>query len=341
MRVTGRLPRVVALPAMALFFAFAGVADAHAVVQTAKKKPTAAQTRQARARAAQRAREAAARRLEQEAMTAKFRHDLLGNLVPEVRAAAAIIYNPQTGDVLWGQNQHEQRPIASLTKVMTAVTFIADDPDLNREVVVTPADVRNASVTYLRNGDRLTYRDLLHLALIPSDNAAARVLARTSEGSTAAFIDRMNEMARTLGLTNTRYADPSGLDPNNVSSAYDISHLMAFAGADATLGPIMRMQTADVRTHRGLFTVRSTNKLLGTDGFDVLGGKTGFIRAAGYCLATLLQVPQNGAQVAVVILGANNSTMRFWDVRHLFNWFVGRTAGVVGGFEDEEIFQLQ
>ena len=341
MRVTGRLPRVVALPAMALFFAFAGVADAHAVVQTAaKKKPTASQTRQARVRAAQRAREAAARRLEQEAMTAKFRHDLLGNLVPEVRAAAAIIYNPQTGDVLWGQNQHEQRPIASLTKVMTAVTFIADDPDLNREVVVTPADVRNASVTYLRNGDRLTYRDLLHLALIPSDNAAARVLARTSEGNTPAFIERMNEMARTLGLTNTRYADPSGLDPNNVSSAYDISHLMAFAGADATLGPIMRMQTADVRTHRGLFTVRSTNRLLGTDGVDVLGGKTGFIRAAGYCFATLLQVPQNGAQVAVVILGANNSTMRFWDVRHLFNWFVGRTAGVVGGL-DEEIFQLQ
>jgi D-alanyl-D-alanine endopeptidase (penicillin-binding protein 7) len=325
---------------MALFFAFAGVADAHALVQAAKKKPTAAQTRQARARAAQRAREAAARRLEQEAMTAKFRHDLLGNLVPEVRAAAAIIYNPQTGDVLWGQNQHEQRPIASLTKVMTAVTFIADDPDLNREVVVTSADVRHASVTYLRSGDRISYRDLLHLALIPSDNGAARVLARTAEGGAPAFVERMNEMARSLGLTNTRYADPSGLDPHNVSSAYDISHLMAFAGTDPTLGPIMRMQTAEVRTHRGPITIRSTNKLLGTEGVDVLGGKTGFIRAAGYCFATLLQVPQSGAQVAVVILGANNSTMRFWDVRHLFNWFVGRTAGVVGGV-DEEIFLLQ
>jgi D-alanyl-D-alanine endopeptidase (penicillin-binding protein 7) len=326
---------------MALFFAFAGVSDAQALSQAPKQRPTAAQTRQARARAAQRAREAAARRLEQEAMTAKFRVDLLGNLVPEVRAAAAIIYNPQTGDVLWGQNQHDQRPIASLTKVMTAVTFIADDPDLDRQVVVTPADVRAASVTYLRSGDRLTYRDLLHLALIPSDNAAARVLARTSEGGTPAFVERMNEMARSLGLTNTRFADPSGLDAQNVSSAYDISHLMAFAGADETLAPIMRKQTADVRTHRAVITVRSTNKLLGTEGVDVLGGKTGFIRAAGYCLATLLQVPQNGSQVAVVILGANNSVIRFWDVRHLFNWFVGRSAGVVGGFEGEELFQLQ
>ena len=152
----------------------------------------------------------------------------------------------------------------------------------------------------------------------------------------------MNEMARTLGLTNTRYADPSGLDANNVSSAYDISHLIAFAGADDMLAPIMRLQSAEVRTQRGPLTIKSTNKLLGTEGVDVLGGKTGFIRAAGYCLATLLQVPQNGPQVAVVILGATNSTVRFWDVRHLFNWFVGRANGVVGGFEyEEELFQLQ
>ena len=169
----------------------------------------------------------------------------------------------------------------------------------------------------------------------------ARVIEMNMRQQQLTYVPYAEALAIELGLEKTHYADPSGLDPNNVSSAYDISHLMAFAGADATLGPIMRMQTADVRTHRGMFTVRSTNKLLGTDGVDVLGGKTGFIRAAGYCLATLLQVPQNGAQVAVVILGANNSTMRFWDVRHLFNWFVGRTAGVVGGFEDEEIFQLQ
>ena len=341
MRLNGRITRFVALPAVALMFSLAGVTEALAQT-SAKRKPTAAQTRQARARAAARARQAAAQRLEQEAMTARFRHDLLGNLVPEVRAAAAIIYNPQTGDVLWGQNQHEQRPIASLTKVMTAVTFVADDPDLTRQVTVTPADVRAASVTYLRSGDRISYRDLLQLALIPSDNAAARVLARTSEGGTAAFVERMNEMGRSLGLTNTRFADPSGLDARNVSSAYDVSHLMAFAATEVTLAPIMRMQTTEVRTHRGPITIRSTNKLLGTEGFEILGGKTGFIRAAGYCLATLMQVPQNGAQVAVVILGANNSTIRFWDVRHLFNWFVGRTMGVAGGFDhQEEVFQLQ
>jgi D-alanyl-D-alanine endopeptidase (penicillin-binding protein 7) len=233
--------------------------------------------------------------------------------------------------VLWEENSHESRSIASLTKLMTAVTFVADDPDLTQKVAVTRADLRNASVTYLKAGELISYADLLHLTLIASDNAATRVLARTSEGGTAAFVTRMNEMAAHLNLTNTRYADPSGLDANNVSSAYDLSQLIAFASADETLGPIMRLAQHEVRTSSRVFTVHSTNKLLGTD-VDVRGGKTGFISKAGYCLATLLRIPQ-GPQVAVVVLGAANSTTRFWEARHLFNWVVGRTQGLVGGDE--------
>ena len=261
-------------------------------------------------------------------MTPRFKQDGLGNVVPDVRAAAAIIYNPQTGDVLWENNSHDQRSIASLTKIMTAVTFIADDPDLNEKVTITRPDVTRASVTYLRAGESISLADLLHLTLIASDNAAARVLARTSEGGTAEFIRRMNETAMHLGLTNSHYADPSGLDARNVSSAYDLSHLIAFASSDPRLGPVMRTAQFNVQTNRRSFTIRSTNKLLGTD-VDVRGGKTGFISKAGYCLATLLQVPQ-GSQVAVVVLGAANSTVRFWETRHLFNWAVGRMQGILG-----------
>lgn len=262
-------------------------------------------------------------------MTPKFKRDLLGNLVPDIRAAAAIVFNPQTGEVIWENNSHDQRSIASLTKVMTAVTFIADDPDLSQTVVVTQPDVRNASVTYLKNGDRISYHDLLHLTLIASDNAAARVLARTSEGGTAAFIARMNDMAGHLGLANSRYTDPSGLDATNVSSAYDLSHLIAFASADAHLAPIMRKAEYEAHTSLRTIPIHSTNKLLGSD-LDVLAGKTGFISKAGYCLATLLQIPQGGP-VAVVVLGAANSTTRFWETRHLFNWVVGRAQGIIGG----------
>jgi D-alanyl-D-alanine endopeptidase (penicillin-binding protein 7) len=291
----------------------------------------------ARAEAARRARLAAeARRREEamqrEAMTPRFKLDLLGNQVPDIRAAAAIIYNPQTGAVLWENNAHDQRSIASLTKIMTAVTFVADDPDLEKRVTVTPVDVTRASVTYLRAGDVIAYADLLHLTLIASDNAAARVLARTSEGGTAAFIGRMNEMARHLGLTSTHYADPSGLDARNVSSAYDISHLIAFANSDPRLAPVMRTASTDVSTTKRTFSIHSTNKLLGTD-VDVRAGKTGFISKAGYCLATLLQVPQ-GAPVAVVVLGATTSAFRFWEARHLFNWAVARSQGLFGGTPD-------
>jgi len=114
-----------------------------------------------------------------------------------------------------------------------------------------------------------------------------------------------------------------------VASAYDISHLIAYASADEKLAPVMRKTTYEVHTSRRNVTVRSTNRLL-TQGMDVVGGKTGFISKAGYCLATLLQIPQ-GNQVAVVVLGAANSTLRFAEVRHLFNWVVGRTAGLADG----------
>ena len=303
-----------------------------ALAQSSAKSRTTvsrSKTSQARARALARARQAAFERQQREAMTPQYKKDLLGNVVPDVRAAAAIIYDPQTNAVLWEENSQDQRSIASLTKLMTTVTFMADEPDLSQQVTVTSADVRHASTTYLRAGERISYDNLLHLTLIASDNAAARVLARTSEGGTAAFVSRMNEMAVHLGLTSTHYADPSGLDARNVSSAYDVSHVVAFAASDPVLGPIMRTAAYDVHTNRRTISVHSTNKLLGTE-IDVRGGKTGFISKAGYCLATLVQIPQ-GPQVAVVVLGAANSTTRFWEARHLVNWVAARTQGLIGG----------
>jgi D-alanyl-D-alanine endopeptidase (penicillin-binding protein 7) len=311
---------------------------------TPQTRTSLAQSRAAAQQRAQRAAQARARaaaiekqRIERDAMTPQYKRDLLGNQIPDIRAAAAIVFDPQTNAVLWEQNAHAVRSVASLTKLMTALTFIADEPDLNQIVAVTYADMRSASTTYIRSGDRISYRDLLHLALIGSDNAAARVLARTSEGGTAGFVKRMNEMATSLGLTNSVYVDPSGLDAGNMASAYDTSHLIAFASADPVLGPIMRTQDYTAQAKTRAIVVHSTNRLLGDSllatGIDVVGGKTGFISKAGYCIATLLRMPQ-GPQVAVVVLGATNSTVRFWEARHLFNWVVGRSTGLIGGIEE-------
>jgi D-alanyl-D-alanine endopeptidase (penicillin-binding protein 7) len=259
-----------------------------------------------------------------EAQEPRFKFDETGSPVPDLRAEAAIVYNPATGAVLWEQNSQDQRSIASITKVMTAAVFLEDDPDLTRQIVVQRADVYRASITYLRAGYKITTNDLLHLLLIASDNAAARALARVSPHGSAGFIVRMNEKAEELGLTNTRYADPSGLLAANVSSAYDMARLIAHVAADDRIGSIMQKQYYTVTAGRRTINVHSTNQLVMKGDVDVLGGKTGFIRKAGYCLATLLRLPQGGPQVAVVVLGAKSNAGRFWETRHLFNWLASK-----------------
>jgi D-alanyl-D-alanine endopeptidase (penicillin-binding protein 7) len=288
----------------------------------------ARKARLARARAAARAREAARLRALREAMTPRFKTDASGALVPDVRAAAAIIFNPETGQILWEENAQDKRSIASITKVMTALVFLEDEPDLSREVTIERGDVYAASTTYLRANERITLENLLHLALIASDNAAARALARLSHGGTASFVERMNEKAIELGLESTSFADPSGLNPANISSAYDLSRLISFASGNDRMAAIMRTAHYTVKTSRRSVNINNTNRLLldGAGNVEVMGGKTGFITKAGYCLATLLRLPQYNQQVAVVVLGARSNPGRFYETRHLFNWLSGKAA---------------
>jgi len=295
----------------------------------------ARKARLARARAAARARDQARLRAVQEAMTPRYKTDATGALVPDIRAAAAIIFNPDTGQILWEENAQDKRSIASITKVMTALVFMEDEPDLSREVTVERSDVYAASTTYLRANERITLDNVLHLTLIASDNAAARVLARVSHGGTASFIERMNEKSIELGLESTSFADPSGLNPANVSSAYDLSRLISFASGNETLAPIMRTATYSVRTSRRTIPIHNTNRLVVGGEVDVMGGKTGFIGKSGYCLATLLRLPTN-EKVAVVVLGARSNPGRFWETRHLFNWLSEKASSVFGKDQNQQ-----
>jgi D-alanyl-D-alanine endopeptidase (penicillin-binding protein 7) len=271
-----------------------------------------------------RARDAAAAREMTNSAVPRYKVDAGGDLVPDVHAAAAIIYNPETGQVLFEENAQSQRSIASITKVMTAAVFLENNPDLAETVTVARSDVVMASTTYLRTNDRLSVDDLLHLLLIASDNAAARALARVSPHGTEGFIGRMNQKAAELGLESTRYADPSGLLSDNVSSAYDMARLITHASGDERISNIMRTPEYTVHTNRRDITVRSTNHLLGRPDFDVMAAKTGFIAKAGYCLATLLRLPENGQQVAVVVLGARSNAGRFMETQNLFNWLASK-----------------
>jgi D-alanyl-D-alanine endopeptidase (penicillin-binding protein 7) len=299
--------------------------------RTAARKPTTSRTSTAQASTSRsRSRATASARALREAQEPRFRLDESGALVPDVRAEAAIIYDSATGHVLWESNSQNQRSIASITKVMTAVVFMEDSPDLSEEVVVEPVDVRAASTTYIRAGYRVTKGDLLHLTLIASDNAAARALARISSHGSEAFIERMNSKAAELGLTTTSYADPSGLLSANVSSAYDMAKLITYVSRDERIASIMRTQTYTVTAGRRVINIHSTNQLVMKGDVDVQAGKTGFITKAGYCLATLLRLPQGGPQVAVVVLGAKSNAGRFWETRHLLNWFASKAEDLLG-----------
>ena len=257
----------------------------------------------------------------------RYKVDASGDLVPDLRAAAAIIYDPETNQVLWEENSQSQRSIASITKVMTATVFLENDPDLSQPVTIARSDVFQASTTHLHSNDKVTVDDLLHLLLIASDNAAARALARVSPHGSEGFVQRMNEKAEELGLQNTHYADPSGLLSENMSSAYDMARLITLASQDERMSSVMRLSEYTVYSaNRRVITFHSTNHLLGRPDVDVRAGKTGFISKAGYCLATLLRMPDNGPSVAVVVLGAHSNAGRFMESRNLFNWVSSKSA---------------
>ena len=332
---------VVALSSAVLCVAADGRAEAAGTTtsasSTAKKRHTTAAsktrhytTQSARARRARvaRAKSVARARQWQEMQQPRFKTNDQGEVVPDIRAEAAIIYNPETKQVLWEENSQNLRSIASITKVMTAEVLLEGNPDLTREVVIERADVSHANHTYLRAGERVSIDDLLHLTLIASDNAAARALARTSAMGTEGFIDRMNAKAQELGLEQTTYADPSGLIAANVSSAYDMARLISFASADERVSSLMRTPYYTVMTNRRVINIHSTNQLVVKGDVDVLAGKTGFTSRSGYCLATLLRLPQSNQEVAVVVLGARSNAGRFMETRHLFNWLSSRAAAL-------------
>jgi len=300
------------------------VTNARPAPKTTAYSAERSQTRQlklARARAVAMAREMA------DTALPRYKVDASGDLVPDVRAAAAIIYNPETNQVLWEENSQTQRSIASITKVMTATVFLENNPDLTEPVTIQRGDVFQASTTHLRANDKVTTDDLLHLLLIASDNAAARALARISPLGSEGFIHRMNEKAEELGLQSTHYADPSGLLSENVSSAYDMARLITHASQDERISSVMRTPEYTVYAGgRRPITFHSTNHLLREGNVDVRAGKTGFITKAGYCLATVLRLQGSSQDVAVVVFGARSNAGRFMESRNLFNWVSSKAS---------------
>lgn len=235
-----------------------------------------------------------------------------------VYARNAIVLDPVTGKVLFEKNAERMTPIASLTKLMTTMVFLDQNPDLSREVDVTLAEIRGGGRTQLRNHERAALGDLLHMSLMNSDNVATRVLVRESGLEHAAFIGQMNRKANQLGLENTRFTEVTGLDERNVSTAADVARLLQAASREPLIREIMTTHTYEfsgsVRQRGSPHFIVNTNRLLKSR-YEVKGGKTGFISEAGYCFATWIN--SRGRDMIAVVLGAPTNATRFADVVRL------------------------
>jgi len=236
-----------------------------------------------------------------------------------VWARNAIALDPATGAVLYEKNAGTSAPCASLTKLMTALVFLEQGPDLARSVEVTNQELKGGGHTQLRRGEQVQLGDLLHMSLMCSDNVATRVLAREGGLSPEDFLARMNRKAVELGLARTRFVETTGLDERNVSTAADIARLLQAAAENELIRNISTSRGYDFHgvsatNRRRAHHISNTNRLL-YGRYEIRGGKTGFISEAGYCLATWIRTDQR--DMIAVVLGAPTNATRFADVVRL------------------------
>ena len=241
---------------------------------------------------------------------------------PPVGAPAAIVIDARTGETLFGRRVHDERAIASTTKLMTAmVTLERADP---ADVFTAPPYAAAAieSQIGLRAGERMTVRDLLRAAMLPSANDAANALAVNIGGTRAAFVRMMNAHARSAGLRDTHYSTPVGLDdPGNYSSAYDLARIAALLLRNRTFARIVDMPSARLRSGSRPRIVFNRNLLVRRYGF-VNGVKTGHTAQAGYVLVGAAR--GHGAQVVSAVLGTSSEAARDADSLALLRWGVAQ-----------------
>ena len=235
----------------------------------------------------------------------------------QLNSQHAIVVRDDTGQVLLDKDADAAVPIASLTKLMTAMVVLDSKPDMKEKIAIQAQDVDQLkhSISHVPVGATLTRAEVLHLALMSSDNRAAASLARTYPGGNPAFLQAVNKKIQALGLRNTVIHEATGLSPDNVSSASDLAKMALAASKYPDIARITTDRTDSVRLNGRTVLFRNTNRLVGAPGWDVLLSKTGFTNEAGHCL--IMRFRQAGARATLVLLNAGASSARIFDARKL------------------------
>ena len=243
------------------------------------------------------------------------------NLV--LRSASALVEDQQTGEFLVQKHAAAVVPIASITKIMTAMVVLDAQMNLQESLMIKSEDVDNLrhSRSRLPVGVRLTREEALLVALMASENRAAHILGRTYPGGIDAFVKAMNGKAQSLGLAETRFKDPTGLSSGNVSSARNLARMVNAAYNYPLIREFTTRDEATIHSGRRTLSFRNTNRLIRSPSWQIGLSKTGFIDEAGRCLVMQAQVAQR--PVLIVLLDAQGKLTRFGDANRIKQWMEG------------------
>ena len=240
----------------------------------------------------------------------------------DLRSSVALVIDQDTREVLFRKNDHAVLPIASLTKLMTGLVISEAQLPMSEMIAITQADVdtEKGSTSRLAVGTVLSRGDLLHLALMSSENRAAHALGRTFPGGLDAFVARMNARAQALGMSDTRYVEPTGLSSRNQSSASDLAILVGAAYKEPVLRELSTSHGREIEVGRRTLQYNNTNRLVKSADWDIGLQKTGYISEAGQCLVMQAQVA--GRKLIMVFLDSAGKLSRIADAERVRRWGV-------------------
>ena len=238
----------------------------------------------------------------------------------DLKSSVALVIDQDTREVLFSKNDHAILPIASLTKLMTGVIVSGAKLPMDEIITVTQDDVdtEKFSSSRLKVGTSLTRGELLHLALMSSENRAAHALGRTYPGGLQVFVSLMNAKAKLLGMKDTSYAEPTGLSSRNQSSAQDLATLVGAAHGDPLLRELTTSPGYQVAVGKRTLQYNNTNRLVKNPEWDIGLQKTGYISEAGQCL--VMQTKIAGRKLIMVFLDSAGKLSRLGDAERVRRW---------------------
>jgi D-alanyl-D-alanine endopeptidase (penicillin-binding protein 7) len=244
----------------------------------------------------------------------------------DLKSSVALVIDQDTSEVLFKKNETAVLPIASLTKLMTGVIISGARLPMDELITVTQDDVdtEKHSSSRLQVGTTLTRGELMHLALMSSENRAAHALGRTYPGGLPTFVNLMNAKATMLGMRDTRYVEPTGLSSRNQSSAQDLATLVNAAYGDPILREFTTSPGYQIAVGSRTLQYKNTNSLLKNPEWDIGLQKTGYISEAGQCL--VMQARIAGRKLIMVFLDSAGKLSRVGDAERVRRWVENRTA---------------